>query len=541
MAATMKAHTVEVDRASWPPRVAFAPAFNVTVPFLDRHLAAGRDGRVLARWPGGQIAWAEAAEQAYRFASALRDLGVEPGERVMLFAKDGPAFYAGFLGAMRIGAVAIPVNYFLRAADYAYMLRDSGATVVVASEAAMGELEPALKAAGGAVAHRIAVDGPRPGWRGLDEVLAGGDPFIAPHPTTAETDAFWLYSSGSTGSPKASVHQHKDQVWTSLLFAEGIVGVTEHDVLFSPPKMFFAYGLGNSVSFPLWTGATCILQPERPTAENTLALIDQYKPTVYFAVPSLIAMQLAALESGRRVDFSSVRWCATGGEALPAPLLERWRAVTGGDAYDAIGSSEALHFYTSNTPGKIKPGSAGPIIPGYRGRVVDENGDDVPDGEVGEFAIQGASLATYYWGKPEKTEEAWRGGWFRTGDSVWRDADGYYFFSGRANDMLKVGGIWVSPFEIESALMAHPAVLEAGVVGWPDENRLVKPKAFVVLKNGRVGDAAIARELTDFIKGRLAPFKYPRWVEFLPELPKTASGKVQRFRLRPGSVPPGTV
>jgi benzoate-CoA ligase family protein len=534
----MKPHEVRVDRSSQPSKVEFAETFNITVPFLDRHLEAGRGGRVLARWPGpdggsGEITWADAAEKVCRFASALMRLGVTAGDRVMLFAKDGPAFYIGFLGAMRIGAVAIPVNYFLRAADYAYMLQDSGACVVLASDAVFDELDPALASAGGTVRHRIAIEGSRRGWLALDDVLAGGAPFVAPAATTPATDAFWLYSSGSTGSPKASVHQHKDQVWTSVLYAEDVIGITDRDVLFSPPKMFFAYGLGNSVSFPLWTGATGILQPERPTAENTLALFDRYKPTVYFGVPSLIAMQLALLETGRKTSFLSVRWCASGGEALPAPLLERWRKATGCEIYDAIGSSEALHFYTSNTPGRIKPGSAGPIIPGYRGRVIDEAGNDVPEGEVGEFAIQGESLATYYWNKPDKTEEAWRGGWFRTGDSVWRDADGYYFFSGRANDMLKVGGIWVSPFEIESALMAHPAVLECAVAGWPDENQLIKPKAFVVPKTCHEPGPVLAQALTHFVKGRLAPFKYPRWIEFLPELPKTASGKVQRFRLRP--------
>jgi benzoate-CoA ligase family protein len=343
---------------------------------------------------------------------------------------------------------------------------------------------------------------------------------------------FWLYSSGSTGAPKASVHQHKDMVFTSELYGVGIAGIREDDVLFSPPKLFFAYGIGNSLSFPLWTGSTAILLEDRPTAQNTLDLITWGRPTVYFGVPTLFAMQLAALEAGHKADLASMRWCASGGEALPPAVYEGWKKWSGCEVCDAIGSSEALHFYTSNRPGAVRLGSAGPIVPGYEGRIVDHDLNDVPDGEPGQFAIRGASVATYYWNKPEKTAQQMRGGWFLTGDTCWRDADGYYYFCGRDDDMLKVGGMWVSPFEVESALAAHPAVLECAVIGDGDENGLIKPHAFVVLKDRTRADPGFEETLTAFVKGRLAPFKYPRWVTILDELPKTASGKIQRFRLR---------
>lgn len=525
-------HQVSIDYSTSPATIEFAETFNVTVPFLDRHLADGRGGREILRWAGGAMTIADLAGNVARMANALKQRGVGRGDRVMLYCKDSPSFFCGFLGAARIGAVAVPVNYFLRARDYAYMLDDSRAKAVIATHDVMAELEPALGESGGATQIRIAVEGARPGWEALDQMLGPQSTDCPPEATSATTDCFWLYSSGSTGAPKASVHQHKDQIYTSVLYGQGIAGITERDVIFSPPKLFFAYGLGNTLSFPLWTGAPVVLLPDRPTAENTLATISAMKPTVYFGVPTLFAMQLAALEAGHVADLSSIRWSASGGEALPATIYERWKNLTGVEICDAIGSSEALHFYTSNRPGSVKPGAAGPLVPGYDGKVVNESGNEAKRGEVGQFAIRGASVATFYWNKPEKTLSQMRDGWFFTGDSCYRDEDGYFFFCGRDDDMLKVGGIWVSPFEVESALAAHPAVLEAAVVGWPDENNLIKPKAFVVLRNPKTKTAATERALVDFIKTRLAPFKYPRWVAFVDELPKTASGKIQRFRLR---------
>jgi benzoate-CoA ligase family protein len=310
-----------------------------------------------------------------------------------------------------------------------------------------------------------------------------------------------------------------------------MAGLQESSVGFSPPKAFFAYGLGNSVSFPLWTGSTVILLEDRPTAENTLAIMNAMKPTHYYGIPTLYAAQLQLLEQGFEADLSSIEFCATGGEALPPALFDRWKALTGHEIIDSIGSSEVLHFYTCNRPGQVKPGTAGPIVPGYEGRIVDRDGNELPDGEAGELAIKGESVARYYWNKPEKTAAAMRGEWFYTGDTCIRDEDGCYIFCGRGGDMLKVGGIWVSPIEIEAALVEHTAVLEAAVIGAPDADQLVKPKAFVVLKDPDAAGSDMERELGEFIRNKLARFKYPRWIEFVDELPKTSSGKIQRFRL----------
>ena len=529
----MRDHSVVVDESSTPRSVEFAGTFNVTVAFLDRHLEEGRGDKPLLVTRGASWTIAAIADRVNRTANAFKALGIGRGDRVMLFCKDGPGFHDGFLGAARIGAVAIPVNYFLRAADYAYMLRDSGASAVLAHADMFGEVEPALAEAGAAVRHRICVDGEAPGWLSHEALLAAADPWCAPEPTTPGTDCFWLYSSGSTGDPKASVHQHKDQVYTSVLYAEAVAGITADDILFSPPKMFFAYGLGNSVSFPFWTGATAIYLEGRPTAENTLEAIAEFRPSVYFGVPTLYAMQLAAMEAGHAADLSSLRWAASGGEALPASVFEDWKSRSGVEIVESIGSSEALHFYTANRPAAARAGSLGTIVPGYEGRIVGETGEDLPDGEPGELVIRGESVAAYYWNKPERTARGMRdGGWFHTGDTCYRDGDGYYYFCGRDDDMLKVGGIWVAPFEVESALAAHPGVLEAAVVGAADENGLTKPKAFVALKEPGGAGPGLEAELVAFVRDRLAPFKYPRWIEFVDELPKTASGKIQRFRLR---------
>ncbi|MBN9048574.1 MAG: benzoate-CoA ligase family protein [Rhizobiales bacterium] len=527
----MKAHqvTVDPDRA-W--EITFAPVFNVTVPFLDRHLDEGRQNFVVARWRDRDLTIGEMARNVNRTANLLKRLGIKPGERVMLLLRDHPSFYYAFLGACRAGIVPIPVNYFLRAADYAYMLKDSQARVVFACKDVMPEIEAALKSGDHAVRYQISSDDPSTDWQKLDDLLQSESDICAPQETTADTDCFWLYSSGSTGSPKASVHQHKDMIFTSQLYGVGIAQIKPGDVMFSPAKLFFAYGLGNSLSFPLWIGATITLLEERPTPENTLDAITRFKPSVYFGIPTLYAGQIAALERGYKADLSSLRFCPTGGEILPTPLLHKWRKQTGLDIYDSIGSSEVLHFYTSNRPDAFREGSAGQIVPGYEGKVLGESGTEVGADEVGQLWIRGESAAKYYWNKPEKTAESMRDGWFGTGDMVSRDADGYYYFCGRGNDMLKVGGIWVSPSEMESALVSHPSVLEAAVIGAPDENGLIKPKAFVVRRDGQSGSDGDAVELTNFLKTKLAPFKYPRWIRFVDELPKTASGKIQRFRLR---------
>jgi benzoate-CoA ligase family protein len=531
----MMADTAQVDRSVTPARITLAERFNICGFFVDRHLAEGRGDKLVARGRTWTLNYGELHAGVCRTANALRSLGIGLGDRVMLIARDGPAFFFGFLGAVRLGAVVIPINTFLRAGDYAYMLADSKAKVVLASDGTIEEIIPALSQPGVAVEHRIAVDTPRSGWLGLNDLVAAASPECPITPTAANSACFWLYSSGSTGAPKASVHEHKDMIYTSELYAVGVLGLNDDDVIFSAPKLFFAYGLGNSLSFPLYAGCTAILLEDRPTAANTLDMIERFEPTLYFGVPTLYAAQVAAMEKGRHIDMPRTRYCLSGGEPLPPAVMERWKRLTGTDILDGIGSSEALHIYAQNQSGATKPGSAGRAVPGYRLRIIDADDTDAPDGQPGELIVQGKSLAKYYWNKPERTAAAWtKDGWFRSGDTMYRDADGFFFFCGRGDDMLKVGGMWVAPFEIESALTAHPAVIEAAVVGAPDENELIKPKAYCVLREGGRAGPDLERELIAFIKERLAPFKYPRWIEFVDELPKTASGKIQRFKLRAG-------
>ncbi|PWT93667.1 MAG: benzoate-CoA ligase family protein [Proteobacteria bacterium] len=527
------ANTVQVDRSVRPARITLAESFNVCGFFVDRHLAEGRVDKPVARGRAWTLSYRELHTGVCRTANVLRSLGIRLGDRVMLLARDGPAFFFGFLGAVRLGAVVIPTNTFLRAADYAYMLADSKAKVVLASDGTIEEVIPALSQPGVAVEHRIAVDTPRSGWLRLNDLVAAASPECPITPTAPNSACFWLYSSGSTGVPKASVHEHKDMIYTSELYAVGVLGLNDDDVIFSAPKLFFAYGLGNSLSFPLYAGCTAILLEDRPTAVNTLDMIQRFEPTLYFGVPTLYAAQVAAMEKGRHINMPHTRYCLSGGEPLPPAVMERWKRLTGTDVLDGIGSSEALHIYAQNQSGATKPGSAGRAVPGYRLRIINADDTDVPDGQPGELVVQGESLAKYYWNKPERTAAAWtKDGWFRSGDTMYRDADGFFFFCGRGDDMLKVGGMWVAPFEIESALAAHPAVVEVAVVGAPDENDLIKPKAYCVLRDGRDAGPDLERELIAFIKERLAPFKYPRWIEFVDELPKTASGKIQRFKLR---------
>jgi benzoate-CoA ligase family protein len=532
-AETMKVNTVHVDRSVTPARIEFSEAFNICGPFVDRHLQDGRGDKDVARGRSWMLTFTELHVGVCRMANVLRSLSIHPGDRVMLLLKDCPAFYFAFLGAARIGAVAIPTNTFLRAADYAYMLADSKAKVVLVSDGTIDEVLLALGHPGVAVEHCIAIDGPRQGWHLLDDLLAAVSPECSIAPTTANSPCFWLYSSGSTGEPKASVHEHKDMIYTSEHYAVGMLGLSEEDLIFSAPKLFFAYGLGNSLSFPLWVGCTAILLEDRPTAENTLDMIERFEPTLYFGVPTLYAAQVAAMEKSRTIKMARMRLCLSGGEPLPPAVFERWKRLTGGEVLDGIGSSEALHIYAQNLPGRMKLGSAGQVVPGYRLRILNADGHEASDSEPGELVVQGESIAKFYWNKPQKTASSWTtDGWFRSGDTMYRDPDGYFFFCGRGDDMLKVGGIWVAPFEIESALAAHPAVIEAAVVGAPDENGLIKPRGFCVLRDPGLAGSALEQELIGFIKRRLAPFKYPRWIEFIDELPKTASGKIQRYRLR---------
>jgi benzoate-CoA ligase len=443
----------------------------------------------------------------------------------MLLLHDGPAFFYAFFGAIAIGAVPIPVNTLWKTADYRYVLADSGARVLFASEALRASVDAISRAEIAELRHVIFAG------RGgaLDQLIADAATTPAVAQTRHDTPAFWLYSSGSTGPPKGCVHLHHDMVVCATLFGRGILGIKESDRCFSVPKLFFAYGLGNAGYFPLAVGATSILWPGAPAASDVYAVIERHRPTLFFFVPTGYGMMLAR---DGEFDLSSIRLASSAGEALPPALYARFKARFGIDILDGIGSTEVLHTFISNRPGAIRAGSSGHLVDGYEAMLLNEEGQPVEPGELGSLYVRGDSICDGYWNQPEKTRQTFRDGWMRTGDKYRQDAEGFYWYGGRADDMLKVGGLWVSPIEVERVLMEHEAILECAVIGATDADNLVKPMAFVVLRAGVAGSPELAAAIQVFVRSRLAEYKRPRWVEFLTELPKTPTGKVQRFKLR---------
>jgi benzoate-CoA ligase family protein len=525
----MASETLTVDRRQSPARIGFPAGFNAAVPFIDRHLAEGRGGKVAIRCAAGEVTYAELAERVGRCGNALLGLGLKRGDRALLVVKDCPEFFYAFWGAIKAGIVPVPLNTLLRADDYRFMVEDSQCAAIVWSPEYAGEVGPALAAARRRPPVELPVEGE---GRTLRALLAAASPTLAPVPSAATAACFWLYSSGSTGRPKGAVHRQRDMVVTSQLYGADVLGVREDDVCFSAAKLFFAYGLGNGMTFPLWAGATAVLLDSRPTPQSTFETIERFRPTLYFGVPTLYAAQLQALETARP-DLSSVRLCVSAGEALPADIFRRWKERTGLDILDGIGSTEALHIFISNRAGDVRPGTSGKVVPGYEARIVLEGGGEAALNDPGRLQIRGASTAAYYWNNPEKTASTMLGDdWLDTGDTYVKDDEGYYHYCGRSDDMLKVGGIWCSPIEIEATLVSHPRVLEVAIIGAPDASGLVKPEAYVVLKEAGTGSEALAEELMLHCKSRLAPYKFPRRIHFVPELPKTATGKIQRFRLR---------
>ncbi len=503
-------------------KVSLPSRFNVAVPFIDRHVGEGRGAKLAIRTVHGEtVTYAELAQRVNRTGNALLGQGLKPGDRLVMVVKDCPAFFYLFWGAIKAGIVPVPPNTLLRSADYAYMFEDSGCGLVVYSAEYAGEIEPALKQF---PVKALTVD------TFLAE-MAKAPASLEPVLAAPTDDCFWLYSSGSTGRPKGAVHAQRDMVVTSELYGVRVLGTEEADVHYSAAKLFFAYGMGNAMTFPLWTGATAILDDRRPTPDATFENIDKFQPTLYYGVPALYAPLLVALDAKPR-RLGRVRACVSAGEALPADMFRRWQEKTGTVILDGIGSTECLHIFIGNSLADHRAGTSGKPVPGYEVTILDENRRPVPKGESGRLWIRSESAARYYWNKPEKTAETMIDGWLNTGDTYRQDSDGYFIYEGRSDDMLKVGGIWCSPIEIESCLITHPAVLEAAVIGRPDGDALIKPKAVVVLKQAGGGSAALTEELMALCKKTLAPYKYPRWVEYVPELPKTATGKIQRFKLR---------
>jgi benzoate-CoA ligase family protein len=505
--------------------------FNVATWFVDRNVKEGRAGAPAFHYEGRTLTYGDVQDLVDRTGNALRELGIQIEDRVLVLCLDAPEFLGAFWGAIKIGAVPIPVNTLMRSADYLYFLRDSRAKAAVISAPLMAEAGPVLAQA--PHLRHVLVAGGKPGtYPSYEDILGRASAQLEPAETSKDDAAFWLYSSGSTGFPKGAVHLHHDMVVCYETYASQVLKMRADDKVLSAAKLFFAYGLGNAGYFPMGAGAQSVLYPHRPTPEAVFDLIARHRPTLFFGIPTLYAAMLAIKEAEKRWDVSSLRLCISAGEALPEELYNRWRERFGVEIIDGIGTTEILHIFLSNRPGASRPGSTGLPVPGYEATVVDDGGRPVEQDEVGNLRVKGDSIMAYYWNKHAKTKEALYGEWIQTGDKYWRDADGYFWFAGRADDMLKVGGIWVSPVEVEATLIKHPAVLEAAVVGHEDSDRLVKPKAFVVLKDPAAGGTGLGEELKGFVKDKIAPYKYPRWIEFVPELPKTATGKIQRFKLR---------
>ena len=518
------------DHTVSPPNVKIPRDYNAAYDLIERNLRAGRANKIAYYDDLGSYTYGELSDRVNRFANALTSLGLQMEQRVLLCLNDTIDFPVAFLGSIKAGIVPVASNTLLATDNYEHLLRDSRARALVVSagllpkfSAILGRM-PFLK-------HVIVSQSDDTRYLSFGKLLAAASPAFAAAPTTSDDVCFWLYSSGSTGAPKGTLHVHSSLIQTAEHYARPVLGIEENDVVYSVAKLFFAYGLGNSLTFPLAVGASAVLMSSWAKPADVFATLRRYRPTIFYGVPTLYASMLASAELPRRQEVR-LRRCVSAGEALPQHVGQRWSAHFGVDILDGLGSTEMLQMYLSNRPGEVRYGCAGKAVPGYKLRIVDERGAEVAQGEIGELQVCGPSSAIGYWNNCEKTRATFCGSWVRSGDKFSVDADGYYLYAGRSDDMLKVSGIYVSPIEVESALISHPAILEAAVVGCEDAEGLIKPAAMVVLKPGTASSEALAEELKKHVKAVIAPYKYPRWIYFVDELPKTATGKIQRFKLR---------
>jgi len=505
--------------------------FNLVGHFVDRHVREGRGEKVAIISANRRLTYSEVAEEVNRIGNSLLRLGVQEEQRVLLVLPDSPEFVAAYFGTMKIGAVAVPTSTALRANDYAAFLEDSRAKVAIVHSTLLPQFQPAVS--GQRYCKHVIVCGePVDGYMHWDQFLNAASPQLDAAPTSKDESAFWLWTSGSTGRPKAAVHLHRDWIYCCEYYARGVLDIQTSDVTFSSSKLFHAYGLGSGLMFPFHVGATTVLYPGKPTAKTILETAQSNRPTLFFSVPTLYAAMLQEAERESSYDLRSVRLAASAAEPLPAEIFRRWKERFGVEILDGIGSTEVLHIYLSARAGYVRPGSTGQAVPGYELALVDDAGQTVPAGAMGDLMVAGPSTAQRYWNRQDLTQSRIRGRWFFTGDKYTVDQDGYYWYAGRSDDMFRVSGQWVSPIEVECALIEHPRVLEAAVVPFEEETGIQTSKAFVVLAKGHVGGAELIRELQDFVKQRITPYKYPRHIEFLEELPKTAAGKLLRYKLR---------
>ena len=506
--------------------------YNAAADLVDRHPSEGRAAKPAFIDPAGPITYGELAAATNRMANLLTTFAIPREARIAVLLLDTSDFPVTFFGAIKAGIVPVALNTLLTTEQYQHILIDSRAKALVVSAPLLATVQPILSELP-FLTHLVVAGGEAPpyGFSLGNELARQSDQFELAE-TCADETAFWLYSSGSTGMPKGTRHIHTSMMETARLYGQRTLGIREDDVCFSAAKLFFAYGLGNGMSFPLSVGATTVLLPERPTPEAVFRTLKQHQSTLFFGVPTLYQAMLAYPEGTPANASPRLRHCVSAGEALPAEVGANWKKKFGVDILDGVGSTEMLHIYVSNRPADVKYGTSGRPVEGYRIRLVDEAGKEVADGEIGEMLVNGPSAADGYWNQREKSRATFEGGWTRSGDKYTRDAAGYYTYAGRTDDMFKVSGNWVSPFEVESALVSHESVLEAAIIAAADTDGLLKPKAFVVLKPGRTGDTALVAALQEHVKAKAGPWKYPRWIEFTEGLPKTATGKIQRFKLR---------
>jgi len=504
--------------------------FNLADHFVDRHVREGRASKVSIRCTESIRTYGEVAADVNRVGNALLSLGLQHGRRVLLLLPDCQEFAAAYFGVIKVGAVAVPTSTFARAPDYDYFLRESESRILIVHSTLFNQVAPVLNSQP-YLEHVIVVGEPQHGCLHWDEVLAESSAELSAARTDEEDVAFWLWTSGSTGRPKAAVHLHRDWLCCCRNYASGVLGIGPDDTTFSSSKLFHAYGLGNGLMFPFHAGATTVLFPGKVQAAVVLEIAQNFRPTLFFSIPTLYALMLQEVEH-ESFWLDSIRLAVSAAEPLPAEIFRRWHRKFGMEILDGIGSTEVLHIYLSARPGHVKPGSTGTAVPGYALRIVDSDGGDAPAGTIGDLLVAGDSIAPCYWNRHELTSERMRGKWFFTGDKYRVDDEGNYWYEGRSDDMFRVSGQWVSPTEVESALIEHNCVLEAAVVPHREDGELHTPKAFIVLRRNIAATSELARELQDFVKNRIAPYKYPRRIEFVEQLPKNATGKVLRYRLR---------
>jgi 4-hydroxybenzoate-CoA ligase len=505
--------------------------YNATTELLDSNIRAGRRDKIAYIDPKRTLTYGELQRESCRLANLLIHLDLHREERLAMIMLDTVEFPIVFLGAIRAGIVPLPLNTLLTAEQYAYILKDARVRAAFVSSPLLPVVQsviPRLSELDTLVVIGAKEASPHISF---DEALANQPDKFETADTHPDEPAFWLYSSGSTGMPKGVKHVHTNLLATATTYGRHVLGIRADDVCLSAAKLFFAYGLGNALTFPLSVGATTILNPDRPTPALMFGLMRKYQPTIFFAVPTLFASMLGDNNLKREKGSLRLRICASAGEALPAQVGLAWKQRFDVDILDGVGSTEMLHIFLSNVPGDVKYGTSGRAVPGYELRLVNEQGIDIPDGEIGELLVRAPSAAEGYWKQREKSRLTFRGGWAYTGDKFVRDSDGRYTYCGRSDDMFKVSGNWVSPFEVESALISHPAILEAAVIPARDPDGLIKPKAFVVLKPG-TDSSGLDAELKEHVKVAVGSWKYPRWIEIVDNLPKTATGKIQRFKLR---------